>query len=235
MLTSLIYTECFAQSIRASDINFRIEPGSQICFYETGKTGQMMEVYYQVLDGQHGDLDINFELTDPNGVKLTKDYKSSENSILMNLKVDGDYTFCLDNSYSLMNSKLVFLYILVEDKNKVSDGEAEVAVVDKNGNEQKEVLEWGGVDEDGKMYYLEVGRIADSLSLTLGHVVKSRHLLDVYAATKSRDSYLAFEGTFVVDVWSGFQISLMFLVGILQVFMIKKLFNSTNTGYKSMY
>nr|XP_021186336.2 transmembrane emp24 domain-containing protein 5-like [Helicoverpa armigera] len=224
----MMCTICASQNIYVSDVNFRIEPGERMCVYESGKVGQMLEVYYQVLDGQHGDLDINFEVSDPKEIKLVSDFKKSENSIIMDLTVDGDYAFCMDNTFSMMNSKLVFLYILLEDKQPASDAEAEVAVVDADGTEQKEVLEWAGVDEKGETYYLELAPMADSLSTTLAHVIKSRHLLNIYAASKSRDSYMAFEDTFIVDVWSGFQISLMFVVGMLQVYMIKKLFNNAH-------
>ncbi|XP_022817572.1 transmembrane emp24 domain-containing protein 5-like [Spodoptera litura] len=244
--TIFSYPKCYGQNIYVSDVNFRIEPGIEMCVYETGKAGQMLEVYYQVLDGQHGDLDINFKVIDPKNATLLTDYKSSENSIIMDLEMDGDYAFCMDNTYSMMNSKLVFLYVLVEDKNGVtqSDVGAKMAGSDSgdeqndgegDGAEPKEVLEWEGTDENGESYYLEVGKIADSLSVTLAHVVKSRHLLSIYAATKSRDSYLAFEDTFIVDVWSGIQISLMFVVGMLQVYMIKKLFSRDHLGYKDIY
>ncbi|XP_075982627.1 transmembrane emp24 domain-containing protein 5-like [Anticarsia gemmatalis] len=231
-----LHTKCVAEMVFESDVNFRVEAGSKTCIFQKGKVGQMMEVYYQVLDGQHGDLDISFDIIDPHAVKIVSDYKKSQNSIIMELEADGDYAFCMDNTYSMMNSKLVFVYVLIEDK-EVKTDEAEVAVVDAEGGEQKEeeILEWGGVDENGELYYLEVAHIADSLSRTLKHVVKARHLLDIYGATKSRDSYLAFEDTFVVDVWSSFQISLMFVVGMLQVYMIKKLFKRPFDDYKSMY
>lgn len=218
-----------SQTIHESDINFRVDAGSRTCFFEKGKAGQMMEAYYQVLDGQHGDLDITFEILDPNGVQLISDYKKSQNSIIMDLTIDGDYVFCLDNTYSMMNSKLVFVYVVIEDK-EGGEQEAEVSVVE-NGTEHKdEVLEWTGVDANGEPYYIEVNQIAESLTTTLKHVVKARHLLDMYGAMKSRDSYIAFEDTFIVDMWSGFQISFMFLVGMLQVYMIKKLFNKPDSG-----
>lgn len=183
-----------------------------------------MEVYYQVIDGQHGDLDISLEVTDPSGAKIITDYKKPQNVIIKELVIAGDYEFCLDNSFSSFNSKMVFIYVLVEAQDSVE--EAIVTVVDNEGQEVKQVesLHWQGVDENGVSYYVQIEAIADSLTRTLKKVVKARHMLDLYGATKSRDSYLAFKEIFVVDLWSGFQITVMFLVGMLQVFMIKKLF-----------
>ncbi|XP_032521409.2 transmembrane emp24 domain-containing protein 1-like [Danaus plexippus] len=213
------------QEIYETDVNFRVEAGTRTCFFEKGKAGQIMEFFYQVIDGQHGDLDISVEVIDPEGNKLVSDYKKSENSIIMDLEHDGDYVFCLDNTYSIMNSKLVFVYVVVEDRK--DDSETEVTIV--NDGDEEEIVEWLGQDRDGSNYTIEVSKINESLIRTLNHVVKARHMLDMYSATKSRDSYLASEDTFIVDCWSGFQITLMSSVGFLQVYMIKKLFDRPNT------
>lgn len=218
-----------SQTIHEMDVNFRVEPGDRTCFFEKGKAGQIMEAQYQVIDGQHGDLDISFDIIDPNGNILVSDYKKSYNSIIMELTVDGDYVFCMDNTFSVMNSKLVFVYVVIENKT-----EDTTTVTTAEGHEGEEILEWMGHYDNGDPYYIEVTQIAETLTRTLKHVVKARHLLDIYGATKSRDSYLAFEDTFIVDVWSGCQISLMVVVGLVQVYMIKSLFNKP-ASVKSMY
>lgn len=227
----VLLSECAAADVMyTSDFNFRVEPGGRTCFFETGKVGQMMEIYYQVLDGQHGELDISLDVIDPAGNKIVSDYKKAENAIIKDLDLDGAYSICLDNTFSIMNSKLVFVYVMIEDQanETVQESEAEVSVVDNEGNEVKQIeaLHWMGTDEEGEPYYIAVEHVADSMSRTLKHVVKARHMLDMYAASKSRDSYMAFEETFVVDIWSGFQISCMCIVGLVQVYMIKKLFKS---------
>lgn len=213
-----------SDQIYETDVNFRIEAGTRTCFFEKGKSGQMMEFYYQVLDGQHGDLDISVDVIDPRGVKLISDYKQSQNSIIMDLDHDGDYVFCLDNTYSMMNSKLVFIYVVIEDKE--GRNETQVSVVDAEGKEhlEEEILDWVGVDENGDTYTIEVKFILDSLMRTLNYVVRARHMLDRYSATKSRDSYIAVEDTFIVDMWSALQVVFMMCVGFIQVYMIKKLF-----------
>lgn len=227
-----IFTICdiaAATQIYETDVNFRVEAGTRTCFFEKGKAGQMMELYYQVLDGQHGDLDISVEVIDPKGIKLLSDLKHSQNSIIMDLEHDGDYVFCLDNTHSLINSKLVFVYVVIDDKGKseVEESDAHVSVVDGEGQEEpeEEILEWIGTDEDGTTYAIEVTKIIDSMMRTLNYVVRARHMLDRYSATKSRDSYSALEDTFIVDLWSAFQIVFMACVGLLQVYMIKKLFD----------
>ncbi|XP_012544401.1 transmembrane emp24 domain-containing protein 5 [Bombyx mori] len=236
-ITIITSALCLAQAIYESDVNFRIEPGSRTCFFEKGESGHILEVFYQVIDGQHGDLDISFDVIDPNGVKLISDYKKPENSIIIELDYDGDYAFCMDNTYSVLNSKLVFVYVSIEAPENKKDKAAPITFVDDAGNERivEEVLQWMGTDENGKTYYLDIEFIAESLLHTLKLVLRARHLLDRYGAAKSRDSYLAVADTFIVDVWSAFQITFMCIVGMLQVYMIKQLFNKPYTGLDKMY
>ncbi|XP_063628050.1 transmembrane emp24 domain-containing protein 5-like [Cydia splendana] len=233
----LILRACAAQvTTYETDMNFRVEPGDRTCFFENGKAGQILEASYQVIDGQHGDLDISFDIVAPDGRVLASDYKQPYNSLIMELEQDGDYVFCLDNTFSVMNSKLVFVYVMIEDqveKEKAIEKAAEAGVsVDL---EKKEVLEWTGTLPNGEVYYMEVAHISDSLTRTLKHVVRARHLLDIYGASKSRDTYAAFEDTFIVDLWSAFQITFMCAVGTLQVYMIKKLFNRSTKIVKNFY
>ncbi|XP_049877793.1 transmembrane emp24 domain-containing protein 1-like [Pectinophora gossypiella] len=231
--------QCATPEVYETDMNFRIEPGARTCFFERGEAGQIMEAKYQVIDGQHGDYDITFIIKDPDGDEIVNDYKMSHNSIIMDLTVSGDYVFCMDNTHSVMNSKLVFVYVLIEDKPSESTEETKVDEDDgKTEGEEKheeEILEWMGTLENGENYYVEVSDIAESLTRTLRHVVKARHALNMYSALKSRDSYLAFEDTFIVDVWSAFQISFMCIVGLIQVCLIKKLFNKPSRAIHGFY
>ncbi|XP_038206522.1 transmembrane emp24 domain-containing protein 5-like [Zerene cesonia] len=213
------------QAIFESDVNIRIDAGTRTCIFEKGQAGQIMEFYYQVLDGQHGDLDISVDVFDPKGNKIIAEHKKTQNSIIMDLENSGDFVFCLDNTHSVMNSKLVYFYVVIEDKEK--DQETTVNAVGNDGHEYEEgeVVEWIGTDANGEEYAMNVSEIIEYLRRVLNHVVRARHMLDIYSATKTRDSYLALEDTFIVDVWSTFQITFMVCVGMIQVYMIKRLFD----------
>ena len=56
-----------------------------------------------------GDLDINFEVLDPNGVRLVHAEKTSDDSHELVVKTPGVYSFCLDNSFSSITNKMVYL------------------------------------------------------------------------------------------------------------------------------
>lgn len=173
-------------------------------------------------------MDISLDIISPSGEKIVTDFKKSQNSVIKEIDTTGEYVFCFDNTFSVMNSKMVFIYILIEHQKDEEEEEAMISVVDEDG-EHQEILEWMGYLSDGEPYYVEVQYIATKLMRILKHVAKARHVLDMYGALKSRDSHIVSEDTFIVDVWSGMQVLLMIMTGLIQVYMIKKLFTRPTT------
>lgn len=97
-----------------------ISPGARDCFYESAKAGQIVDIEYQVIDGSHGDLDINFDLADSNGRLIYSDYKKLENSHRFKLPHDAELSFCFNNDFSRINSKTVFFEIIIEQEDEDS-------------------------------------------------------------------------------------------------------------------
>ena len=56
-----------------------------------------------------GDLDIDFEVFDPSGKRLIHAEKASDDSHELEIKIAGVYSFCIDNSFSSITSKMVYL------------------------------------------------------------------------------------------------------------------------------
>lgn len=110
----------FVQIINADTVysqkefTVQIEPGALECFYEKAHKNQIIDFEYQVIDGGHGDLDISFELQNPNGHPMITEYKKSDNIHRLDVLVDGDYRFCFDNSFSSFNTKTVFFELIIE-------------------------------------------------------------------------------------------------------------------------
>lgn len=96
------------------ELTVRVEAGAIECFYERAQKNQIIDIEYQVIDGGHGDLDISFELQNPNGHPMVTEYKKSDNIHRLDLSVDGDYRFCFDNSFSSFNTKTVFFELIIE-------------------------------------------------------------------------------------------------------------------------
>lgn len=119
-LSILLLCLTFIQSIKSEavylqrEITVRVAPGAIECFYEKAQKNQIIDFEYQVIDGGHGDLDISFEIQNPNGHPMVTEYKKSDNIHRLDVNVDGDYRYCLDNSYSSFNAKTVFFELIIE-------------------------------------------------------------------------------------------------------------------------
>lgn len=96
------------------ELTIRVEAGAIECYYERAQKNQIIDFEYQVIDGGHGDLDISFELQNPNGHPMVTEYKKSDNIHRFDSQVDGDYRFCFDNSFSSFNTKTVFFELIIE-------------------------------------------------------------------------------------------------------------------------
>lgn len=98
------------------EMTISVEPGTQDCFYEHAKVGEVIDIEFQVIDGGHGDLDTSFELAEPSGRILYADFKKSDNIHRHKVNVEGDYRFCFDNSFSRLNRKTIFFEIIIENE-----------------------------------------------------------------------------------------------------------------------
>ncbi|XP_058118211.1 transmembrane emp24 domain-containing protein 5-like [Anopheles coustani] len=201
------------------EMTISVAPGKVDCFFEEAKAGQIIDIEYQVIDGGHGDLDISFELAELTGRTIFADYKKSDNIHRFPVPYDGEYKFCFDNGFSRANSKTVFFELIIE-----REGEQEDA-----GWADIDLLE-GLTPEE--FYEMKVQDMEDAIKRVRNHLTKARQLQDVLRSHEARDRNVAEENYFKVNVWSFFQILVMIGVGMLQVFMVKSLFNNDSRAYK---
>lgn len=196
------------------EFTVNVEAGVSECFYETVKAGQVMDVEYQVIDGDRGELDINFHWSAPSGRQIVSDFKKAENSHRHEAAEDGDYKMCWDNSISRFNSKTVFFeFLLDQDQDDWF----------KNGVE-------GNVDVDQvvEKYDMTVDELKESITRVHSLLSSVRQMQDVMRAHEARDRNFI-EGNFeLVNRWSIIQVFIMVLVGGLQVYMVRSLFDDKN-------
>lgn len=187
-----------------------------------GKIGQVIDLEYQVVDGGHGDLDVNFELVEPTGRVIFADFKKSDNVHRHEVRVEGDYRFCFDNSFSTFNRKTVFFELYIESEDEQNQQEDEFGA---------DLLE-GLTPEE--FYDLKVQDIQDAIGRVKGHITKARHLQDLIKSFEARDRNIAEENFFKVNAWSAFQIFAMMFVGGIQVVMVRSLFD-TDSKWHAMW
>lgn len=198
------------------EMTVNIDAGKEECFYEAAKKGDGVDIEYQVIDGGHGDLDITFRLADPNGRILIADFKKPENNHRVDAEMDGDYRFCFDNTFSSYNTKTIFFELIIENEN---DSEWD-------SDENPEGVQPELATE------LQLENFEEILNEIRSHLKKAKHFQDLLKSTEARDRNVAEENYFKVNTFSLIQLILMLVVGIIQVIMVKSLFDDRSKVHK---
>ncbi|KAK3911716.1 Transmembrane emp24 domain-containing protein 1 [Frankliniella fusca] len=200
------------------EFTVNVEAGVSECFYETIKAGQVMDVEYQVIDGDRGELDINFHWTAPSGRQIVSDFKKGENSHRHEASEEGDYKMCWDNSISRFNSKTVFFEFLVDQdqedwfKNSVQGNLVPEAALEK--------------------YDMKVDDLKESMTRVHTLLSSIRQHQDVMRAHEARDRNFIENNFELVNRWSMIQLLVMVLVGGLQVYMVRSLFDDRSRAHQ---
>lgn len=216
-LITTLFLICYAQSLER-EITISVDPGREDCFFQFIRQGNIIDFDYQVIDGGHGDLDITFHLVDPTGRILVADYKKSENTHRSEASVRGDYKFCFDNTFSSYNSKTVFFELIVETDDDDSWGSEDSLHFESMSSEQ--------------IYELQFLDLQDIMNIIKNHLSKVRHMQDLIKSTEARDRNIAEENYFKVNTYSFLQLILMMVVGLIQVVMVKSLFDEQSKAHK---
>lgn len=195
------------------EMTVHIDAGKKECFYHHVKDGETIDIEYQVIDGGHGDLDISFSLSDPIGLIIVSDYKKPENIHRHDVRKDGDYRFCFDNTFSTFNRKTVFFELIVEKEGEQNLGD----------DQWNDALDGLTAEE---YYEMKVQDIMDYIGRIRMQMTKARQLQDMLRSHEARDRNMAEANFLKVNAWSFFQIFAMILVGLLQVFMVRSIFES---------
>lgn len=193
------------------ELTVNVEAGISECFYETVKAGQVMDIEYQVIDGDRGELDINFHWSAPSGRQIVSDFKKGENTHRHEASEDGDYKMCWDNSISHFNSKTVFFEFMVDQdqddwfKNGIEGNSITDSVVEK--------------------YEMKVEDLKESMTRVHSQLSTIRQMQDVMRAHEARDRNFIESNFELVNRWSIIQVFVMLVVGGLQVYMVRSLFD----------
>jgi protein ERP2 len=133
--------------------------------------------------------------------------------------INGEYKFCFDNSFSSFNRKTVFFELIIENEGEETEGNA--------------IDELEGLTPE-EIYELKVQDILDSIGKVKTHITKARQIQDMLRAFEAKDRNVAEENYYKVNYFSSFQTILMIFTGIIQLFLIKSLFETDHNskGYK---
>ncbi|CEF71102.1 LD30746p [Strongyloides ratti] len=182
------------------------------CFYQrvTDPKYKYIEFSYQVISG--GDLDVDVKINGPHSEEIITDTKQSDGTHKIDVTAEnrghGDYSICIDNSFSYQTSKLVYVEVYMLDHegrygemNKLSNG-ALSSLSDKISN-----------------FDMTSQNIKEKLNIIQQD---QQHLRIVEARDRS-----IMEANFErINLWSMLATTVMVITSIIQVFTVRALFNS---------
>lgn len=194
----------FTQSVDG-DFTFTLPAGQKECFYQTMKKDASLEIEYQVLDG--ASLDIDFILTSPDGAVLVDEQRRSDGVHTVDTE-DGDYMFCFDNSFSTVSEKVIFFELILDN-----------------------LYEGGKEPEDWKQYItgtdlldMKLEDILTAINNMKARLSKSIQIQTLLRAFEARDRNLQESNFDRVNFWSAANLTIMVAVSVIQVFLLKSLF-----------
>uniref|UniRef100_T1JJH8 GOLD domain-containing protein n=1 Tax=Strigamia maritima TaxID=126957 RepID=T1JJH8_STRMM len=199
------------------EFTISVDPGREQCFFQTVKVGQILDIEYQVIDGGHGDLDINFKVFTPSSRVLLADFKKTDAAHRKEASEFGDYKMCFDNSFSHISTKVIYFEMIIEDDD------------DDDEDEEKLTPKKSELDD---VYPVGVDDIEEAVNRMKNNLNKVKHIQDQLRAFEARDRNIQEHNFYQVNTWSMTQIVIMLVVGAIQVLMVRSLFDDRSRVHK---
>lgn len=186
--------------ISGSNVQLTFElPDNEVqCFYEHVGKSVVSIVEFQVVTG--GNYDVDMTMKDPKGKVIYQDTKKQYDSFHHTAQTEGVYEVCFSNEFSTFTHKLVFMDWQVgdEDTPLLNPSSPERALTFMEQSTQTIHDKMNQVIDDQTHY-----RLREAQGRAHGEDLNER-----------------------VQMWSVAQLSVIVIVGILQVTLIRSFFNN---------
>lgn len=216
LLLLLLATGVIEAEVCNHHLTIFAEPGRMECYHQSVAATEHFSIEYKVIDGGQAEAHINFMLMDPHRKVLVSDHKEGERKHPLIANETGVYNFCFDNTISTFNRKIVAFTLQVTPHNQ-DELDTQRLVKDMT------------VEYQYDRTYTLMDDYIKHISLNLE---RSRQIQMFLRTHEARDRKLAESNFSLVNNWSCAQLIAMILVGLLQVFMLRSIFNTTGTIYK---
>jgi len=196
-----------------SSYTVQVPAGQVDCFWQIVNDDKHagMEIDYMVVDGG-GDYDISFYIKNPHGVIVAQDSKRSENVRKIDVSINkGDYEICFDNSFSFQASKTVFFEIILEDKNGSSDD-----------------IAYGNIAIKVQQIAIAIEEFRETATKIKNNLNNAEKFQTQLRSLELRDRSIMESNFELINFWSMLHLSIMLAVGLLQVFMLRSLFEENS-------
>nr|CAG4635641.1 EOG090X0AV2 [Artemia franciscana] len=194
----------------AMEYKIHIEPGKEECFYQYVEPGATFYVSFQVLKG--GDGKAGFAVRNPRG-ELVHPYQWKIDSDYQEVSISGGYySVCIDNQFSRFAAKLVNLYITTFRYDQ-----------------------WEKYADELKEAEISVSSFIETLSHVDKRIQEMFQFTQNRRSGEARDFNLLRDNNGYVQMWSIAQCVAIVASATLQVYFVRKLFDTKNITGKSMF
>ncbi|XP_078387383.1 transmembrane emp24 domain-containing protein 1-like [Cetorhinus maximus] len=183
-----------------SEFTFVLPPGTEECFYQSAGHNSSMELEYQVIGG--AGLDVDFAVFSPNGESLVMESRRSDGVHMIEPTIIGDYKICFDNSFSTISEKLIFFEVIFDDAE-----------------------DWSEILEPEELLDIKIDDIKESIGNMNTKLTKSVQIQAILRAFEARDRNLQEGNLGRVNFWSAVNLGVMLVVSLVQVYLLKSLFD----------
>lgn len=190
-----------------------VEAGKVNCFYENISDNKTLEIEYQVIEGG-GEMDINFRVVAPSRALLVDDTKKTDEVHSVQAAENGIYTFCFDNSFSVLAEKIVYVDL---------------------GLESDEVDSWLSSlqgDTDVESQEIQIDSIRTTLENIRLQLEKAQSYQTYLTKKNFKSHFIVTRSGSRVFWWSLIQSIALIGVAICQVLIVKNFFGTNSTGQK---
>lgn len=207
-------------------VTVEVAAGREDCYFLPDvKSGQSIEFEFQVIttNSQTGKLDLTSRITSPHGTHLYEEIMKQDGSWNADASEDGDYRVCFNNMDSTWSDKTVYFEVEVNDPEDVYD--------DYMDSDELEEARKRNEDTES-LFEMKVEDIKTAISTVRIKVGKMRHFQWMLGAFMSKDTNQVESTMEKINFWSVVHLTIMLLVGALQVFMVRQLFEDKSFLYK---
>lgn len=156
----------------------------------------------------------NFQITGPDNKVIFTELRKNGGQAQFKTENDGEYKLCFDNSFSRFAEKQVFFFIASVDPFEDPHFEQKKEF-DQNKAQVK--------DDLGELEH-KVESFKDSFTRVTRNLETAQHIQNIFKAYEMIDRSLMEQSYERVNFWSIINIFVLIVVGFLQVYMIRSLF-----------
>eukprot|EP00123_Amoebidium_parasiticum_P019822 comp33414_c0_seq1/m.47281 comp33414_c0_seq1/g.47281 ORF comp33414_c0_seq1/g.47281 comp33414_c0_seq1/m.47281 type:complete len:209 (-) comp33414_c0_seq1:109-735(-) len=192
----------------ATELTFEMEPSDTNCFVEEMKAeGQKLTLEYQVVyGGQVGKLDIDVTIEGPDGDVLYKEQRKTFDDVEITTKKAGPYKVCFSNEFSTFSHKTIYFDLFLDEgADPLED------------TTTKEATALTQMADFCRRIHRSLRQVVDAQTHHRVNEIQGRNLAEDLNTR--------------VKMWSFFQALLMVVCSVVQVYLVRRLFDTNKSSY----